>query len=371
MTGFTSSLSAALSAADNARAEREGRAAQRRLNRYEYENVVRDLFHAPWLQIRDSLPEDGEADRFNKIGDALDVSHVQMARYLSVADGALRDVAATYGHRIPTTTVRYYARDQRSFTGKMKFDVFNTRPERATFPVLGTQRPARCANGQGRRSATPRTCARRSRGRRRQHLRAARNHFQSLQSPASGHYHTSLQDLHGLGRPREGKSAGTFPTLIIFRQGRRFEPVTIYSETPPRLLRRLGSFDAQTEPAVQEIDIYLLAGETIWPDAARLFARARQAGSIPWPRKTAARRGVRWMEVEGPALRSKAATSQQLLFGDLPLKAVETAPRAPCGARSTGDFEKSAREDAEQLLRNFLSHSLSRAVQRRMMLPVS
>jgi hypothetical protein len=32
---------------------------------------------------------------------------------------------------------KYYARDQRSYTGPMKFSVFNTAPERATFPVLG------------------------------------------------------------------------------------------------------------------------------------------------------------------------------------------------------------------------------------------
>ena len=35
------------------------------------------------------LPEDGEAHRFNKVGDALDVSHVQMARYLAAAEYAL------------------------------------------------------------------------------------------------------------------------------------------------------------------------------------------------------------------------------------------------------------------------------------------
>ena len=52
--------------------------------------VPADLLHAPWLQVRDSLPEDGESHRFNKIGDALDVSHVQMARYLGAADYALR-----------------------------------------------------------------------------------------------------------------------------------------------------------------------------------------------------------------------------------------------------------------------------------------
>src|SRR6185295_2399689 len=51
LTAFTSSLSTALAAADNERAAREGRATQRRLNRYEYENTLRDLLHAPWLQI--------------------------------------------------------------------------------------------------------------------------------------------------------------------------------------------------------------------------------------------------------------------------------------------------------------------------------
>src|ERR1051325_6969688 len=66
LSAFTSSLSAALTAADNERAAREGRATQRRLNRYEYENALRDLLHAPWLQVRDSLPEDGEAYRLNK-----------------------------------------------------------------------------------------------------------------------------------------------------------------------------------------------------------------------------------------------------------------------------------------------------------------
>jgi hypothetical protein len=31
--------------------------------------------------VRDSLPEDGLSHRFNKLGDALDVSYVQMARH--------------------------------------------------------------------------------------------------------------------------------------------------------------------------------------------------------------------------------------------------------------------------------------------------
>ena len=62
----------------------------RRLNRYEYENTVRALLSAPWLQLRDSLPEDGLIHRFNKVGQGLDVSHVQMARYMEAAEQAIR-----------------------------------------------------------------------------------------------------------------------------------------------------------------------------------------------------------------------------------------------------------------------------------------
>src|SRR6185295_15435260 len=134
---FTNSLSESLVSEQRARFAKEGRATRRRLNRYEYENALRDLLHAPWLQIRDSLPEDGEADRFNKIGDALDVSHVQMARYLAAADYALRQAMATQAERPEPKVQRYYTRDQRSFTGPMTYTVFNTAPERATFPVLG------------------------------------------------------------------------------------------------------------------------------------------------------------------------------------------------------------------------------------------
>src|ERR1051326_9478941 len=121
MEAFTNFLAYSLIAAEQARIAKEGRATERRLNRYEYENTLRDLLHAPWLQIRDSLPEDGEAERFNKVGDALDVSHVQMARYLHAADYALREVIASQADRPPVRVHRYYAREQRSYTKPMKF----------------------------------------------------------------------------------------------------------------------------------------------------------------------------------------------------------------------------------------------------------
>ena len=42
--------------------------------------------------MKNQFPEDGEAFRFNKIGDVLDVSHVHMARYMKAADYAMRQV---------------------------------------------------------------------------------------------------------------------------------------------------------------------------------------------------------------------------------------------------------------------------------------
>jgi len=87
---FLKAVAQPLIDADQARTRREGRSTWRRMNRYEYEATLRDLFGAPWLMVKEMLPEDGEAYRFNKVGDALDVTHVRMGRYLAAADEALR-----------------------------------------------------------------------------------------------------------------------------------------------------------------------------------------------------------------------------------------------------------------------------------------
>src|SRR5580704_7481814 len=135
---FLVDLATPMIAADKAHETAEGRATWRRLNRYEYENTLRDLLHAPWLQIKDKLPEDGESHRFNKIGDALDVSHVQMARYLTAADYALHQVMASQVSKPEVKTMRLYARQQPSFIAKLKFSTMNKSPERTTFPMIGT-----------------------------------------------------------------------------------------------------------------------------------------------------------------------------------------------------------------------------------------
>src|SRR5262249_49377582 len=122
LNAFTNSLATTLLLADRQRVMKEGRAVQRRLNRYEYEETLRDLFSLPYLEVKSFLPEDTEAFGFNKVGEALDVSHVQVARYLSAAEFALREAMAPQAERPQTTTNRFYSWDQGAFFGAIKLE---------------------------------------------------------------------------------------------------------------------------------------------------------------------------------------------------------------------------------------------------------
>jgi hypothetical protein len=140
------------------------------------------------------------------------------------------------------------------------------------------------------------------------------------------------------------------PNLDDVSKGRRSEPITVYGVTVPNLLRKLGNFDAEVEPAPHEIDVWLVEGERIRPDAVRFF-RSRPPG---WRNPLAEMDGqpgicFRWLEVEGPLYDQWPTAGHQLLFGDLPLKK-STLPGLPVAAESMKPDE-----DAPKLLRNFLS----------------
>lgn len=89
-----------------------GRAVSRRVNRFEYEYILRDLLHDPALKVADQLPLDGEVQGFAKVGTALDVSHVQVDAYLNVAEFALRRALEFSAEKPDSTKRRYYAREQ-------------------------------------------------------------------------------------------------------------------------------------------------------------------------------------------------------------------------------------------------------------------
>jgi Protein of unknown function (DUF1587)/Planctomycete cytochrome C len=311
LRSFTNALFSALMKADRERLAVEGRATQRRLNRYEYEDTLRELLSLPYLEVKSFLPEDSEAYGFNKVGEALDVSHVQMARYLSAAEFALRSAMAPQATWPQATTNRYYTWEQNAFFEAIKL----AGPvNRRTFPLVGydVQRAMMEAEEPKREtSAAPE--------RREQEALAVvvstyeptEIRFNKFRAPVSGKYRLKFCAY----------SVWLSPGYKAAAPGRRPEPVTIYADTPPRLLRKLGSFDVNPEPTVRELEVELLAGETIRPDAARFF-RSRPPdfkNPLEGPDGMPAL-AFRWMEVEGPLIEEWPPAGQRLLFGDLPMQ---------------------------------------------------
>ena len=84
-----------LVAAERAALAGNGKTRLRRLTRAEYENTVRDLFDLPGLPLQADLPPDGQVHGFDKNADALDLSHVTLAKYLEAADRILDVAVAT------------------------------------------------------------------------------------------------------------------------------------------------------------------------------------------------------------------------------------------------------------------------------------
>ena len=88
---FLSSLENPLLAADLADKEAKGRVQVRRLTRTEYEHSVHDLL-AIDLPLQTLLPEEQATHGFETVAKGQQFSHFNLARYLEVADYALRDV---------------------------------------------------------------------------------------------------------------------------------------------------------------------------------------------------------------------------------------------------------------------------------------
>ena len=359
MAAFLKSIGDPMVAVDRAKEAIEGRSIWRRLNRYEYENAVRDLLNAPWLQIKEMLPEDGESHRFNKDGMALSVSHVQMAGYLDAAEYALREVTPAQVKQPPTTTVRYYARQQNAFVGKMKFQVFNRSPERSTFPMIGWQAQPDVADG-----TSPVTVGAKDPVKREQEAfgvvassyEPIELRFDKFTAPVSGHYKLRFKAYTFWAAPLDQKRWWV-PDRSNLSRGHRDEPITIYSDTQPRLLRWLGTFDVSPDPSVHELDVELLAGESIRPDAARLFRSRPPAWHNPLAEKDGCP-GVafNWMEVEGPIYDQWPTAGEKLLFGELAMKdpahssdAVEIVSKNPAA-------------DAPRLLKNFMTRAYRRPI---------
>jgi hypothetical protein len=391
-TTFLSGLGASLTSREHATTLREGRATQRRLNGYEYENALRDLLQAPWLQVRDQFPPDGEAYRFNKVGDALDVSHVHIARYMGAADYAIRQAMSVQLSHPPTTTTRYYARDQKTLTNKFTQNPFNTSPDRQTYPVLGMTaqpdvraRTAALTVGDSDPAIREKEAVGWVSS---NYVTGFTYKWDGFSAPTAGRYRVRFsgytlwaapggrQRRFASGSDKVGKTGEPRPNVPDYdaiSPGRTTEPITVYTRNG-LMNRRVGAFDVTPTPGVYDIgDVWLLTGETLVPDASRFYRSRPPNFRNPLMGKDGCPSvAFRWMEVEGPLYDDATTAGYRLLFGNLPLKRVEkgtpgvalpvTLKDGKTGEATVDVVSADPHADAERLLRGFLLKAYRRPV---------
>lgn len=415
LAAFVSQLHSRLDADDRARIARDGRATQRRLNVDEYENALRDLLHAPWLALKSKFPPDGEAAGYNKSGAALSLSHVQMERYLSVAEFAIDEVMQQQLQQSqqPTPTPllrRSHARDQEEittfFTGSITF--IPTNIDRRPIPVLDVE-----SQPDVRLMKAPHTVGDTDPAQREREALAFvsryhegfRPNWNAAKIPVSGNYRLrvsgyTLKVAAGQTLSKNGKLSGQI-NLDAVSRGERSEPVKVYALRDGDIYfgerREVGAeFDLTPEPTVHEIGpVWLRKGEVLVTDPVRLF-RAPPPGwkdtKNPLLTDTHAPAvAFRWIELEGPLPDENLKAGRELLFGDLQVKALplpelaatevkaEPAKKVDGVTRSlmreSGvDRPKPAppiryevvsansREDARRLMREFVRRAYRRAV---------
>jgi mono/diheme cytochrome c family protein len=342
---FTRHVSSSVTAFEKELTARDGRAMQRRLNRYEYENALRDLLHVPWAQVKDKLPHDGEAYRFNKSGEALDVSFVQMERYLTAADYAMRQAMSAAFERPEKSTRKIYARDaigQRYRPGEN-----GTLSDRLMYPVLDAQAQPEVRAGRAPNSS-PETREREAVGKVSSIFSDAGQYGWGYNAPVAGRYRIRLKGYSvwvsggGIGRWfYEGQGAEKSPVywLPVWHRpnadeiwpGRNDEPIGIYAQSPGQT-RPIGVMDFTPKPSVGEIEVQLAGGESIRTDALRLFRTRVNGTDEQYVNPLATKEGmpgyaVQWLEITGPLEDIHTASGYGLLFGDLPMRRLDAGEK--------------------------------------------
>jgi hypothetical protein len=416
VAAFTQAVTTSVSSFENERTAHEGRAIQRRLNRYEYENALRDLLNVPWAQVKDKLPFDGEAYRFNKSGEALDVSFVQMERYLSAADYAMRQAMSVAFERPESSVRKIYARD--AIGDRYQPRENGTLPDRLMFPVLDSHAQPEVRAGRAPNSS-PETREREAVGKVSSIFSDSGQYGWGFNAPVAGRYRIRLKGYSvwvsggGIGRWfYEGQGAEKSPVywLPVWHRpnadeiwpGRNDEPIGIYAQIPGQT-RPIGVMDFTPKPGVGEIEVQLAGGEGIRTDAMRLFRTRVNGTDEQYVNPLATKEGmpgyaVQWLEVTGPLKDLRSDSGYKLLFGDLPMRRLAVdekggvpieivAPNkippigGPTGAAAFGPggiaaflrspisnvmvdvVSSTPQRDAERLLRGFMQAAYRRPVQ--------
>ena len=313
-TAVTKWLRDSLVAAEQARMQ-DGRTRVRRLTRGEYENTMRDLFDMPGLALAGELPPDGSAHGFDNNSDALDVSHVNVAKYVEAADKALDLAIATQPSAPEVRKARLSLAQPGGFVAHVLLNgdgvlLREGKPD-PEFPPAGEtthlDEGAHERMGTFERGSTV--------GLFRHEDESFSPYFAAHVTIYPGRYRArwsvwSFGWDKGAVLPARGTEAARLAVVQLTGDGRG-------GQHPSYVL---GYFDAPSlTPTEHEVNVWLNVNEIFGFNAASLapvvnYSRKGHAMAFTGPGLA-----VDWLEVEGPLHDVWPPRSHRALFGDLPL----------------------------------------------------
>ena len=315
---------------------------QRRLNRHEYENALRDLLQCRGCRSPTACPRTARRTASTR---AARRSTSPTSRWRGTQRVGLRHAAGDErAARAPAaTTNRYYARDEPSLRNWRPREN-GTLPDRLSFPVLDSH--AQPDVRAGRAPADPADA--RARGGRQgvEHLqRRGRLQLERFRAPVAGRYKLRFGGytiwVGGGGVARwfyEGQGAEKAPVYhtLLWHRPNLDEVYPGPARRADRRLRARRRPDPagresrfQPEPTVSEIEVFLAANEV---DADRGLAAVPHAGQrhgravrqpAGAPRTACPATPSSGSRSKGRSTTSPAAAGYRLLFDDLPLKRSE------------------------------------------------
>ena len=323
---FLKELGGSLITAERARMQDE-RTRIRRLTRGEYENTMRDLFDMPGLALAGDLPPDGSAHGFDNNAEALDISHVNVAKYMEAADKVLDMAIATQPKAPEVRKVRLSLAQPGGFVAHVIMNgdgvlLRDGKPD-PEFPPAGEtthlDEGAHERMGTFERGSTV--------GLFRHEDESFSPYFAAQVTIYPGLYRArwsvwSFGWDKGAVLPARGTEAARLAVVQLTGDGRGGQH--------PSYLQ--GYFDAPSlKPTEHEVKVWMNANEIFGFNAASLapavnYSRKGHAMAFTGPGVA-----VDWLEVEGPLHSSWPTRAHKQLFADLPL--VKWSAEANPGAR--------------------------------------
>ncbi len=287
----------------------------RRLTRSEYENTIRDLFQMPGIALKEILPEDGSIHGYDKQSMALDLSHVNLSKYMEAADHVLDLAIATR----PVAPVRQKRKISLANRGGFVAHIImngdgvllrDMKPDPA-FPPAG--RYNHVNQGAHEKFGSFRTGS--TVGLFRHEDESVSPYFMEHVTLYPGIYkvRTSLWSFQwekGKVLPSRGTEAARLSVVRLTGDGR--------GGGHPSYV--LGYFDAPSlKPQLHELKVWLNHNELIGFNAASLAPTANYNRKGRAMAFTGPGIAVDWLEVDGPIHQDWPPPSHKLLFGELPI----------------------------------------------------